>query len=299
MSDGDQSGQSNNPLAAVGRRSNLRQLRSEVAEFLETSPLYTKSEISVIPGKGERWVAESLELECATCEISRPFHIKFTNSHEYGIPHVDPSVAEHEEAPAPNGVWFLEYQCKGCSNFKYMFLTHFAPSEGWIRKVGQIPPWSIDVSNDTAKALGREDADLYRKARLFMSQGYGIAACAYLRRLIENQIDPILSQMTQTLKEEGAGDDMLSEIEDVAKSHHVSDKLKTVSKVAPKSLHIEGMNPLNTIYTLYSDGVHNRSEDECKQIAMKLAAATEYVVAELNRAAEARERYMQAMKDLE
>jgi hypothetical protein len=167
-----------------------------------------------------------------------------------------------------------------------------------MRKVGQLPAWSIDVPSDMARALGDDDADLYRKAKLFISQGYGIAACAYLRRLVENQIDPILVKLKDVLQTEGASEDEIQKIERAMECGRVTEKLDIVSDVAPATLKVDGTNPLSAIYSQYSDALHNRSEDESKIVAMRLAVATEYVVTELNRTKERRAHFIQTMKNL-
>ena len=63
-------------------------------------------------------------------------------------------------------------------------------------------------------ALGT-DAELFRKVKVCISQGYGLAACAYMRRVLENQINPILKLIHANRKSHGAPDTELRKIQSV------------------------------------------------------------------------------------
>jgi hypothetical protein len=128
--------------------------------------------------------------------------------------------------------------------------------EEWIRKVGQVPPYDISIAPGLQNALG-EDAHLYKRAQICMSQSFGIAACSYLRRLMENQITPLLKMVYDARKEEGEDVDELWEImgEKIAEK-----KIRLANQVLPRSLEVSGDNPLELIYDKLSAGLHRQSE---------------------------------------
>ncbi|CAN5882998.1 hypothetical protein BH18ACI4_BH18ACI4_00750 [soil metagenome] len=61
-----------------------------------------------------------------------------------------------------------------------------------VYKHGQLPEFDITVSRELRKIFDTEDFDLYKKARVSINHNFGIGACIYLRRLVENHITPLL-----------------------------------------------------------------------------------------------------------
>jgi hypothetical protein len=59
------------------------------------------------------------------------------------------------------------------------------------QKAGQLPMWLPAIPKEIKDELG-DDSEIYQKALRNMNEGYGIGACAYLRRLIEKHINPLL-----------------------------------------------------------------------------------------------------------
>ena len=58
-------------------------------------------------------------------------------------------------------------------------------------------------------------------------------------------------------------------------------------------------NPIETLYDVISDGLHQRNEDECVEIFDRCKAAFEYVVRKLTDAKRDDERYLEALRKLE
>jgi hypothetical protein len=108
---------------------------------------------------------------------------------------------------------------------------------------------------------------------------FGIAACSYLRRLLENQITPLLQSVYELRKEEDGDVRELSEIlgEKVAEN-----KIRLANKVLPSSLEVPGDNPLELIYDKLSAGLHRQSEQECMEIATEASQVLRYVIISIN-----------------
>lgn len=259
---------------------------SQMKEFLEDYPLYSRYEMD-IPGSLQALYPGMIEIHCPNCGTERPFRETGPSSgSNYG-----------GTTPAPaSGIHKFEYRCAGCGDVDFQSWVQVDVDSGWIRKVGQYPPWNINVSSDVASELG-EDEELYKRARVCMSQSYGIGACAYLRRLIENQIDPILD-LLQDINEEEGNDEGIEEIEEVIRSTNFTDKSRVAYRVAPESIVVEGTNPLKIIHDRLSEGLHTLPEEECMEVARQLASAVEYVVVELNRRQRAREEFADQMRSM-
>jgi len=72
-------------------------------------------------------------------------------------------------------------------------------------------------------------------------------------------------------------------------------KLRIAAKVLSRHLNPQGTNPLDALHDLASDGIHDRSEDECLAIFDRCKAAFEYVFRELDVQAEDAKAYLEAL----
>jgi len=99
-----------------------------------------------------------------------------------------------------------------------------------------------------------------------MSQSFGVGACTYLRRLLENQIAPLLRLVYEARKEEG---EEVSDLSLIMEERTAQRKIRLANQVLPASVAVPGDNPLELIYDRLSAGLHRQSEDECMEIAHK------------------------------
>ena len=149
-------------------------------------------------------------------------------------------------------------------------------SFSWVlRKFGQWPAWSITPPKEITDALG-DNLDLYRKALVCMSQGYGLAAVAYFRRIVENEISSLLD-----ISEEAAvadGDEEAREAVRKARQSRVTEeKLRLVAEHVPRALRPNGVNPLSVLHDEFSRGIHALSDEDCLSVALKLRTAFDFV----------------------
>lgn len=148
----------------------------------------------------------------------------------------------------------------------------------WLRKVGQLPPYDISLEPNVREALG-DDSDLYKHAKICISQSFGIAACTYLRRMLENQIEPMV-ELVREVRQDASED--TTDLDDVLKGRTAEDKIRLANKVLPSTLEVSGDNPLELIYDQLSDGLHRKGDEECTEIASEVAGLLEYVVTSIN-----------------
>jgi hypothetical protein len=232
--------------------------------IFEEAPLYSK--VSWCTEKGlNRLKIPAIHLHCVICNTERTFQQAGIYNTVSGFP--------WNKAGESIAVWF---KCAYCQNSKYVFLIRFSEDCKYLMKVGQYPPPDRRISRQLARVLGDYE-EIFSKGITCERFGYGIAAFAYYRRIIELIIDKLVSIV----------EDMLSEDEriahqsalDIIRSSHVAEeKIRLVKNILPTSLRPDGFNPLAVMHESLSDGLHSRTDEECLLIASQVRSAMTYLV---------------------
>jgi hypothetical protein len=179
------------------------------------------------------------------------------NEYHEGYQYVNTNVA--------GATCHLKYFCSACRRFVRHFYIRFGPNGEWVEKIGQSLPWDISLNRSLERALGA-NAQLYSKGLICESQGYGIGAFAYYRRVVEEIIDQLLDDIASLMPdpEKPAYRKAL----DQAKATKVAqDKIDLVKDLLPPILRPDGMNPLGVLHEALSEGLHARTDDECLAFA--------------------------------
>jgi hypothetical protein len=191
------------------------------------------------------------------------------------------------------------YTCRNCGQNKIFFYFFWSSNgqEGVFFKGGQYPPLQRDPPVSLSKKLNDVDKDLYRKALTSRNNSYGLGALAYLRRVVENRMNDLLDLLHEAAKDEAAAEE-LKKIEEVKKSWRFDDKITYASKLLPAHLTPGGVNPIDRLHDLASDGIHNRTEDECLEIFDRCKTSFEYVFQSLEVEIEDAKAYITSLKPL-
>ncbi len=139
----------------------------------------------------------------------------------------------------------------------------------------------MDPPAEIAKNLDKDDSDLYRKALTSRNFGYGIGALAYLRRIVENKMNDLLDLIEEAVRQDGGVPEELNKLEEVKKSWRFDDKITYAAKALPAHLRRDGINPLDFLHDLASEGLHHENEDNCVEIFDRCKNAFEYVFRQL------------------
>jgi len=258
-------------------------------EFLEKYPLYQKallkegydlqeSHFSVLPA-----ITAFCE-QCGDFFTFNPILIDEQEPSKYA--HV---VNSSRYMVASGSTYRIVYQCKKCNTFHKEFLVRYTieekaetdDSDGFYKvfatKVGQYPAYSIDVEEEMKSYLDEKNLSLYRRGVICESQSYGVGSFAYYRQVVENQIDALLDEILGFV-EKNQAEELKKKIELAKKEQDTADKINIVKNFLPPSLKPDGNNILKLMYTALSDGLHNKTDDECLQVSQNLRACLVFLV---------------------
>lgn len=269
-------------------------------QFLEKYPLYRKFTADVKwrsyqDGPEARQLPKpAINMSCSECNNSiQTFNMDNDYHRNYANESIIGEVRE------------LIYKCSSCENSLYHYLVYFY-SESLeedsdydvlvMQKVRQIPAWSIEMDAEVGKMLG-DHSEYYKNGLVCESQGYGIGAYAYFRRVVEDIIDELLESILDLVKEEDK-DEYKEKLEEVKQEKIAENKINLVKDLLPESLQVDGVNPLKTLYGVLSDGVHNKTDEECMEEAEAIREILVFLVNQVIRTKKDKQSFTESMKKI-
>jgi hypothetical protein len=168
---------------------------------------------------------------------------------------------------------FVTYRCRNCGHMfkKYAFWALLKDDEtsGELYKFGEWPPFGPPTPARVVSLAG-EEKDYYFKGRRAESQGLGIAAFAYYRRVVENQKDKIFDEIIRVSQRLGAQEELLQELNAAKMETQFAKAVGVVKHAIPQSLLINGHNPLSLLHSALSEGLHAQTDTECLELATSI-----------------------------
>jgi hypothetical protein len=256
-------------------------------EFLEDYPLYRKFAIE-LPQRIDMIKHRSLNFHCKNCKSIQTYNVLNEPAEIYRTQSL---------AFKPDGrMAYPIYRCEGCTgDFRY-FSIYLDPKGKWMMKVGQWPAWDVSGNADIENFLG-EHASHYKRGLISESQGYGIGAFAYYRRIVEEIIDGMLDEIADLL----TGDELKeyrAALEVVRKTPNAADKINLVKDMLPAILRPEGMNPLSALHSVLSEGLHAESDNRCLELAMAIREVMTFLTAQVRASKAAQGAFTDHMRKL-
>ena len=261
----------------------------DIKSFLENEALYVPKTFLLEEKSRTHLVIDEIDEFCETCLQVRPFHDMRSRG---GIGH---GPIEYIKT----GISGFSFTCVSCRKDKHMFDVHKTVADGKItlEKFGQWPRKKLERNKDLQKFF-KDDADCYQKAMVSLSNGYGIAAFAYFRRIVEKQISKLLDLIETDATASDLGDSLLESINNLRKESPMSDKIKIARTALPTYLQPNGLNPLGKLYKVLSEGVHGYSDEECLEQAESTKACLVFLISELSTRQENREKFKKMVGSL-
>ena len=277
-------------------------------ELLEKYPLYRKKSVT-LPVSRYDWPRPAINAHCPICGSAQTFNCEtdLQQTAKGGISAM--SLARGGEILWTPGIR-LTYECASCRKGMrhYLILVEqdsvpigeFGPlktmAPAVIAKIGQYPP--IDISGDPAiSSLLGSDADYFKKGLICESQGYGIGAFVYYRRIVERLIDGLLEEIGYLVAEDAQAE-YSEALARVRQSHVAAEKIEVVAPLLPPVLRPGDANPLTLLHSALSKGVHSLSDDECLDRAAVVRDTLTYLVHQVRENRDSADRYKERIKKL-
>lgn len=161
------------------------------------------------------------------------------------------TLTAEKEGFYSNRTFTLEFYCTHAHSHRIFFT--FNITNGIIQKIGQYPSVANSLEEEIKvykKELGREKGEEFSKAIGLFSHGIGIGAFVYLRRIFEGFI--------YEAKDQALSDGAITE-DDFTQKRMV-EKIELLKDYLP-SVIVEH----KAYYGVVSKGIHELSENECKE----------------------------------
>jgi hypothetical protein len=258
---------------------------STLSEFLESTPPGSVTLLSELTEPrhyangniaGYEFANPDIQLHCGSDTCNRTLFFRATTS----------------RPDLPKGKWhffYVTYRCSNCQATEKVFSLAAQRGDttgGQCYKFGELPEYGPPTASRLIKLIG-PDREAFLKGRRCENQGLGIGAFSYYRRVVENQKNRILDEIIKVADRVGASKESIAELQQAKAETQFKKALSNVKASMPQSLLINGHNPLTLLHSALSDGLHDRSDEHC----LELASSIRIVLAELS------ERLAQALKD--
>lgn len=243
-----------------------------IKEFLETAPLYLWKEFRMPDmNRGSLWINE-IDSFCEACNQIRPFQDIRSRGSGSGI----------AIKVLSTGTSYFQFSCASCRGNQHEYLVEQVVTDETIKiqKYGERPRKKLE-RDPLLQNFFSYDSDCYEKAVVCISNGYGIAAFAYMRRIIERNINELLSLIQEDVEGAESESQVLSKLADLRNESPMSEKIGIANQALPDYLILSGLNPLGRLYKILSEGVHSYDDEECLERARTIQACIKYLISEL------------------
>lgn len=256
-------------------------------EFLEEYSLFRKYNLGVINRDLRTWNATPINMKCHVCQSQQTFNMTNEFYHD-GF--------SQNNIWANNRVLDLRYLCQSCKSFERRFFVHINKELNTMYKVGQYPEWEIKMDRNIEKTLNKH-ASTFRKGLVCESQGYGVGAFAYYRRITEEIIDELLDSILELIEEEHIAE-YKDALEKTKSTRVTQEKIDLIKDLLPTILKPNGMNPLGVLHSELSEGLHAESDEACLENANHIKSILTFLINQIIQSKESARGFTESMKSL-
>ncbi len=194
-----------------------------------------------------------------------------------------------------------EYTCRNCgkATANYCFIWQERKSNNLFVKVGQYPELEERVPDTLKQALDGDDLKLYKNALRMRNFDLGVAAVAYMRRIVENRMNDMLEILHEAAITHNAPAELIARHQEMMSEKRFSAKVDYAGDLLPLSLRPAGKpNPMAVLHDLASEGLHAKSDEECVDIFDACRRTFEYVFGKLRVETEDAKNFVKEMSAL-
>jgi hypothetical protein len=176
------------------------------------------------------------------------------------------------------------YTCRNCgdSAINYCYIWQENKSNSIFLKVGQYPELEERVPDTLKNTLDEDDLKLYKNALRMRNFNLGVAAVAYMRRVIEDKMNDMLEILHEAAIAHNSPEEIVARHKEMMDEKRFSTKIDYAGALLPANLRPSGKpNPMAVLHELASDGLHAKSDEECVDIFDACRRTFEYVFGKL------------------
>jgi ribosomal protein L44E len=225
-------------------------------KFIEEYSLFRKFKPEQIHNDVRKWNKIPINMKCYECGSVQTFNM--TNEYYH-------DKINSNNMWAQNRVLDLRFVCESCKKFERRFFIFVNQELNTMYKVGQYPEWEIKIDKNLEKILHKHKSN-FRKGLVCETQGYGIGAFSYYRRITEEIIDELLASISDLIEEEHKAEYQKA-LEKTKKTRVAQEKINLVKDLLPTILKPNGMNPLGVLHSELSKGLHASTDELCLENA--------------------------------
>ena len=169
---------------------------------------------------------------------------------------------------------FLEYLCRNChstlKSFSLLVFDLLGDGSGTVIKLGEWPPFGPKTPTRLLRLLDSQ-RELFLRGRRAEFHGLGIGAFTYYRRVVENQKNQLLDEIIKVVqKVEPSPAEIVADLTKAKQTFQFTEAIHGVKLAIPQVLLIDGHNPLLLLHSALSTGIHDKSDDECLELAKSI-----------------------------
>jgi hypothetical protein len=256
-------------------------------EFLEDYSLFRKLKVDKGVNDLREWRKIPVNMYCHVCSSQQTFNM--TNE----FYHLGNGANNFN---AKNRVLDLQYLCDSCKGFNRRFFVHINDDLDTLYKVGQYPEWEIKMDRNLEKTLGKHSTN-FKKGLVCESQGYGIGAFSYYRRITEDIIDELLDSISDLIEEEHKKE-YEKALEKAKTTRVTQEKIDIVKDLLPTILKPNGMNPLGVLHSELSEGLHAATDESCLENANHIKSILIFLINQIIQSKESAKSFTTSIKSL-
>lgn len=253
--------------------------------FLEEYSLFRKLK-SDVPETMNNLDTPAINMSCNICKSIQTFNMYNRYQDEYS----------YNNVPCANTRLRLKYRCESCNSFTREFSIYISADLDFIYKYGQYPEWEIKMDKNLEKTLGKH-AKTFRKGLVCESQGYGIGAFSYYRRITENIIDELLDSIEDLIEEEQKAE-YKEALKKTKNTRVTQEKINLVKDLLPTILKPGGMNPLGVLHSELSEGLHAETDQACLENANHVKEILTFLINQIIQSKAAAKNFTNSMRSL-
>jgi hypothetical protein len=258
-------------------------------EFIEEYSLFRKMKFNqTLPDNLGNWPQIPINMNCSKCSSIQTFNL--INRYGYNSNYNTP------ENNAADRVISLKYKCQSCKIFERHFYIYVNAELNEIYKIGQYPEWEIKIDKHLQNTLHKHLGN-FRKGLVCESQGYGIGAFSYYRRITEDIIDELLDSIKDLIDEENKAK-YQEALEKTKQTRVTQEKIELIKDLLPSILKPNGVNPLGVLHSELSGGLHSESDEVCLEKANHIKSILTFLINQVLKSKEDAKNFTNSMKFL-